>query len=467
MSVAASGHTWEEAASPDALRVTRGYEAAWQRAQLGGSRLDPADFLTGLGAEADLPGALLAVLRSDFSLRWEAGERLSALWYRERFPELSEESLVALIYEEFCLLEEDGRTPDTADFLARYSTLAGPLRRVLEIHELIGSATVSHSMVPADSSVSLLPAGSDHNSRVAFPEAGETIGGFYLVEELGRGAFARVFLARERQLADRPVALKVSRRGSREPQTLARLQHTHIVPVYSHRIDPATGLHLLCMPYFGRTTLARVLAEVRLDEEIRTGSSLLDALDRLAAPSDSASVGRSACRAASRAALAERSFDRAIAWWAARLAEALDHAHDRGVLHRDIKPSNVLVNDDGMPMLLDFNLAQESVFAGNDRAGTVESTLGGTVDYMAPEHLESLTEGLSDRVDRRSDIFSLGVLIHEAVVGKRPFLPLRKNRSVIEALHNAADERRHDPAMLFSDCPGRSRAAAGCHPPLS
>ena len=104
-----------------------------------------------------------------------------------------------------------------------------------------------------------------------FPEAGETIGGFYLVEELGRGAFARVFLARERQLADRLVALKVTRKGSREPQALARLQHTHIVPVHSHRVDPATGLHLLCMPYFGRVTLAGVLAEVGQDGEPSPG----------------------------------------------------------------------------------------------------------------------------------------------------------------------------------------------------
>ena len=91
------------------------------------------------------------------------------------------------------------------------------------------------------------------------PEAGQTIVGFRLVEELGRGAFARVYLAEEQHLADRPVALKVMRTGSREPQTLARLQHTHIVPVYSYRTDPATGLHLLCMPYLGRITLLQVL----------------------------------------------------------------------------------------------------------------------------------------------------------------------------------------------------------------
>ena len=268
-----------------------------------------------------------------------------------------------MVYEEFCLLEEDGQAPEAADFLARYSALAEPLRRVLDIHGLIGSATVSNSMISPSSSVSVSPAATDSASRVVFPEAGQTIGGFYLVEELGRGAFARVFLARERQLADRPVALKVSRRGSREPQALARLQHTHIVPVHSHRVDPATGLHLLCMPYFGRVTLARVLAEVGQEDEILSGSALLGALDRLADPADFPPARRSACRAA----LAERSYARAVAWWAARLAEALEHAHDRGVLHRDIKPSNVLVLDDGMPMLLDFNLARESVHAEDER----------------------------------------------------------------------------------------------------
>ena len=113
-----------------------------------------------------------------------------------------------------------------------------------------------------------------------FPEAGQTIAGFRLVEELGRGAFARVYLAEEQHLADRPVALKVTRTGSREPQTLARLQHTHIVPVYSYRTDPATGLHLLCMPYLGRITLLQILNHPEL-AAARSGADLLNLLDRL------------------------------------------------------------------------------------------------------------------------------------------------------------------------------------------
>ena len=171
-------------------------------------------------------------------------------------------------------------SPTPRNSCARFAGLAEPLRRVLDIHRLIGSASASSTGL-ADSSVCLSPTAAEAAPRVFFPDAGQTIGGFYLVEELGRGAFARVFLANERQLADRPVALKVTRRGSREPQALARLQHTHIVPVHSHRVDPATGLHLLCMPYLGRVTLARVLAEVRQEGDSLTGAALVHAIDRL------------------------------------------------------------------------------------------------------------------------------------------------------------------------------------------
>ena len=191
------------------------------------------------------------------------------------------------------------------------------------------------------------------------------------------------------------------------------------------------------MPYFGRVTLAAVLAGVRQQGEPLTGAALSEAIDRLAEPLEGSSVARSECRLA----LTGRSYSRAIAWWGARLAEALQHAHDRGVLHRDVKPSNVLVIDDGMPMLLDFNLARESVLDDNERG---EATLGGTVDYMAPEHLEALAEGMSDQVDRRADIYGLGVLLYEAVVGKKPFLPPGKGQSVVDSLFRAADDRRRD-----------------------
>ena len=229
------------------------------------------------------------------------------------------------------------------------------------------------------------------------------------------------------------MALKVARAGSREPQTLARLQHTHIVPVHSYRTDPATGLHLLCMPYFGRVTLAQVLADPRV-RVARSGAELVEALDRLG-PSEGPRLARSA----GRSALAGRTFAQAIAWWGARMAEALGHAHDRGVLHRDVKPSNVLVTDDAMPMLLDFNLARE---AAVDDPEAPPHVLGGTLDYMAPEHLEALAEGTVDGVDGRSDIYGLGVVLYEALMGARPFPTPREALSVGEALLTAAEMRR-------------------------
>jgi eukaryotic-like serine/threonine-protein kinase len=426
MNLSAGRRTWEEATSPAAVLLAQKYERAWRDSDHAGRRPNLHVFLGQAGAVTDAPGARLALLRADMGLRWETGEKVGAQWYLERYSDLGEDTLVALVYEEFCLREEDDERPEAAEYLNRYPQVARSLERVLQIHDLVGSGT------PPTASTNSIGEGMAASAAI-FPEAGQTIGGFSLVEELGRGAFARVFLARERQLADRPVALKVTRRGSREPQTLARLQHTHIVPVYSHRIDAATGLHLLCMPYFGRVTLARVLA----DPEVRAASSgevLARALDRLE-PAEPSSSPPSAARAA----LLERSYPRAIAWWGARLAEALGHAHDRGVLHRDVKPSNVLVTADGMPMLLDFNLAREPVF--RDESTGDESILGGTIDYMPPEHLNALAHGSSEGVDSRADIYGLGVVLFEALTGKRPFASPRRGGSMVDLLNRAALDR--------------------------
>jgi serine/threonine protein kinase/predicted Zn-dependent protease len=427
MNLSVGRRTWDEASSPTAVRAAQRYEQAWRDSGDSGVRPALADFLPDSAGGPDGPGTRLALLRADMSLRWEAGEKVDAQMYIDNYPQLGEDTVVALIYEEFCLREDDDQHPDASQFLARFPQFAGPLSRVLQIHELVGSGS--------NLSLSLSPGQDNARSpQLTFPETGQVIAGFYLVEELGRGAFGRVFLARERQLADRPVALKVTRRGSREPQTLARLQHTHIVPVHSHRIDAATGLHLLCMPYFGRITLASILAdpEVQIAD---SGAALVDALDRLdrsEAIPDGLSAGR--------ASLLARTYPEAIAWWGARLAEALEHAHDRGVLHRDIKPSNVLVTCDGMPMLLDFNLAREPVL--EDGSTAAAKTLGGTIDYMAPEHLQALAEGCSDRVDRRTDIYGLGMVLYEALIGNRPFQSPRRGASVVETLLRAADERR-------------------------
>jgi eukaryotic-like serine/threonine-protein kinase len=428
MTLSMAGRTWDQASSPSATRLARQFEAAWRASGAGQARPDPLAFVPD---ESDCRnGDRLALLRTELTLLWEDGRKLPVEEYLKRFPDLDDETCVALIYEEFCLREEDSDAPVPAEYFARFPTYTERLRRVFDIHHLVGSAKSTSLVAPSSSSPPL-------------PEMGQTIAGFRLVEELGRGAFARVFRAQEQTLADRPVALKVSRTGSREPQALGRLQHTHIVPVHSYQTDSETGLHLLCMPYFGRVTLARVLADPKV-RVATTGAEIVSALDRL----DPAG-GLLSERPAGRIAMGRRSYARAIAWWGARLAEALQHAHERGVLHRDVKPSNVLITGDGMPMVLDFNLAWDPWLQED---GEAPSSLGGTLAYMAPEHLEGLADGVVDKVDARSDIYSLGIVLFEAL-GTRPFPQQAGAASVTDALMRAAEQRRKPPPKLRTTYP--------------
>ena len=140
---------------------------------------------------------------------------------------------------------------------------------------------------PADSITATSPAStSDHSAAdaaerleralKALPDAGSTFLGFHLLAELGRGAFSRVFLARQADLGDRIVALKISVDLFDESRTLAQLQHTSIVPIYSaHSAGP---LQALCMPYFGRTTLADVLAALAGKDVPESGAFLVSML---------------------------------------------------------------------------------------------------------------------------------------------------------------------------------------------
>jgi serine/threonine protein kinase/Tfp pilus assembly protein PilF len=407
-------------------RLVERFEADWRSSE--GQRPEPLDYA--LVHPEECPVALPALLRADLALRWGGPEQRPVEWYLDRSPDLDPDALLALLYEEYCLREERGESPSIAEYERRFPETAGSFREVLEIHDLVGRAEL-----PWSPNTRGLP-------DPLLPEAGQTIAGFRLVEELGRGTFGRVYLAEERHLADRSVALKVTRRGSREPQTLARLQHTHIMPVFSHQVDPATGLHLLCMPYLGRITLARVLADPAI-RTARTGADLVNLLDRLR-PSGTALPPSGGARSL----LARKSFSRAIAWWGARMADALYHAHERGVLHRDVKPSNVLIAGDGLPLLLDFNLAQEPRRAGADKE---LAAFGGTLAYMAPEHLEAMATGAADAVDARSDVYALGLLLFDCLIrGMRTFTLPAGSSSMSEALLSAARRRRDATVRLQS-----------------
>lgn len=228
-----------------------------------------------------------------------------------------------------------------------------------------------------------------------YPRPGARLLHFEIVEELGRGAFARVYLARQESLANRLVAVKVTSVRTAEPQTLAKLRHTNVIPVYS--VHEAGAFQVVCMPFLGRTTLARALAGVP-EAPPASGRALFAQLP--------GARGHEMARA---------TYADACLWLVGQLAAGLGHAHRAGTLHRDLKPGNVLLTDDGTPMLLDFNVAADAA----DPA-TADSSVGGTFPYMAPEHLRAF-DGEPVAVDARSDLFSLGVMLYQLLTLELPF----------------------------------------------
>jgi len=205
---------------------------------------------------------------------------------------------------------------------------------------------------------------------------------------MGAGGMGEVYRATDLKLG-REVALKVLpaemaasperlERFRREAKALAALDHAGIVTV--HSVEEADGIHFLTMQLVEGQPLDRLISEGALPQ------------DRLLAI-------------------------------AASLAEALSAAHEKGIVHRDLKPANVMVTKSGRVKVLDFGLAkvtagEEETPRGSELSTAMKTREGivmGTMPYMSPEQIQGRA------VDRRTDIFSLGVVLYEMATGRRPF----------------------------------------------
>lgn len=329
---------------------------------------------------------------------WERGLEPDAQGVLARRPELrAEKSIVVdLAYEEYCLRFEAGAPPDADDFCDRFPTFQRSVRRLVAAHQLLQENLERLGERPF----------------VRWPEAGDRLGDLTLLRELGRGAFARVYLASEESTGDRPVVVKLSPEGAAEARTMGRLHHPNIVPILSARFEGSVGLAAVCMPFLGAATLTDVLdrAFPTPDAKPPRQAAVIHEAARSALRADDPSPLPSAMTGKREYSL----YTDAAAYLALQIAQALAFLHKEGVCHRDLKPSNVLLRPDGQALLLDFNLSAD--------ARAALPRLGGTLPYMAPEQLRALIhDDEGDALDGRVDLFALGVILYELLSGKHPF----------------------------------------------
>ncbi len=340
---------------------------------------------------------LAAATIEEMAAAWHDGVQTPAERWFERHPDLAAdpETAVRIVFEEICLREECGQRVESSEIFARFPQWRHALEIVLDCHRLLQS----------------------ESAAPVFPEAGQQLGELQLLRELGRGGQGRVFLATQPSLSDRPLVVKLTPRSGDEHLSLARLQHTHIAPLYLVQEFPDEQLRTLCMPYLGGASWSHVLQILKAHPLAElSGRHIVEALD---AAQDEPRTGGSVGPALG--FLARATYVEAVCWIGSCLADALHYAHQRGLVHLDIKPSNVLLAGDGQPMLLDFHLAHEVVPAGSQPI----DRLGGTRGYMSREQ-EACAAAVRDgrrlevALDGRSDIYSLGVMLYESLAGGLP-----------------------------------------------
>jgi Tol biopolymer transport system component len=276
------------------------------------------------------------------------------------------------------------------------------------------------------------------------PEAPATIGPYHIIRELGRGGMGVVHLARDARL-DREVAIKGMpdalaadadrlARFQREAKVLASLNHPNIGGI--HGLEEADGRHYLILEYIEGQTLAERLTRgpIPLDESLAI---------------------------------------------AKQIAEALEVAHEKGVVHRDLKPGNVMVTPDGGAKVLDFGLARtgEAPSSSTNAAAiadsptvtmpaargkpvhspTIPGVIMGSAGYMSPE------QARGKPVDRRSDIFSFGCVLFEMLSGEQPFGGETTTDALGAILHREPEWQQLPPSTpprvreLLSNCLAKDR----------
>ncbi len=252
----------------------------------------------------------------------------------------------------------------------------------------------------------------DEDATQDGPQASQRVAHFELITRLGTGGFGTVWEARDTEL-DRLVALKIPRKSQlsvreteqffREARTAAQLKHSNIVPV--HEVGKAGAIIFI---------VTDLIHGVPLSEWLKESQPTVQETVQLCAT----------------------------------LAEALAYAHQQGVVHRDLKPSNVMLDRDHQPHIMDFGLAKREL---GEITMTIDGTVLGTPAYMSPEQ----AQGKTHWIDRRTDIYSLGVMLFQMLTGELPYRGTAQQQIQQRVVDDAPDPCKlnaHVPADLATIC---------------